>query len=131
MQPESERDKRATDGLTIRNAEGLDLRNLRMRWQAQAPEAKWAHGLALHTVRDFQIAQFNSQSLPKSPQAAVLLADTQRGVLAWPLLEPIGPVYCQVTGSQTKDLHIQTPDTKKLPQLVVDPAARKSVVIMR
>ncbi|AWM31525.1 glycoside hydrolase family 28 protein [Hymenobacter nivis] len=129
MQPESERDKRATDGLTIRNAEGLDLRNIRVSWQAQAPEAKWAHGLALHTVRDFQIAQFDSPPFSQSPQAAVLLADTQRGALAWPLLAPIGPFYCQVTGSQTKELHVQTPDAKKMPQLVVEPAARKAVII--
>ena len=131
MQPESERDKRATDGLTIRNAEGLDLRNIRLSWPAQSSEAQWAHGLALHTVRNFRIAQFDSPPFSPSSMAAVLLADTQRGALAWPVLAPIGPVYCQVTGSQSKELRIQTPDAKKLPQLVVEPSARKAVVRTR
>lgn len=131
MEPEAERDKRATDGLTIRNAEGLDLRNVGLRWQAQAPEAKWAHGLALHTVRDFHIAQFDSPALLQSPQAAVLLADTQRGMLVWPGLASPGAVYCQVTGSQTRTLLIQGPHSKKLTQLAVEPAARKAVTLSR
>ena len=131
MQPESERDKRATDGLTIRNAEALALRNIRLGWQAQAPEVKWAHGLALHTVRDFRIAQFDSPPFSPTSPAAVLLVDTQRGVLNWPALAPSGPAYCQVTGGQTKELRIQAADTKKLPQLTVEPAARQAVIITR
>lgn len=129
MRAESERDKRATDGLAIRNAEGLDLRHVAVDWDAQAPEAKWAHGLALRTVRDFRIAQFDSRPAPPNRQAAVLLADTERGSLVWPALPPAGPVYCQVTGRQTRDLRIQAANPKKLPQLAMEPAFRKAVLI--
>jgi hypothetical protein len=129
MRPESERDKRASDGLTIRNAEGLDLRNIRLSWQAPTPEPKWGHGLALHNVRNFRIAQLDSPPfLPASP-AAVLLADTQRGVLNWPAPGPAGLVYCQITGSQTKELRIQSAAANKLPQLTVEPAVQKAVII--
>lgn len=129
MRAESERDKRATDGLAIRNAEGLGLRHVAVDWDAPAPEARWAHGLALRTVRDFRIAQFDNRPAPLNPHAAVLLADTRRGSLVWPALPPAGPVYCQVTGRQTRDLRIQAANPKKLPQLAMEPAAEKAVTI--
>lgn len=130
MRAESEPDKRATDGLAIRNAEGIDLRNVALDWDAQAPEAQWAHGLALRTVRDFRIAQLISQP---PTQAALLLENTQRGTLTWPAPppSPSGAPYCQVAGHQTRDLRVQTPEGKKTAGLTIKPAARRAVIIMR
>ena len=131
MRPESERDKRATDGLAIRNAEGIEVRHVALDWDAHAPEATWAHGLALRSVRDFRIEQFESRPAPQNYRAAVLLADTRRGWLAWPALAPAGPVYCEITGAQTQAVRIQAPNPKKLPLLVVATEARKAVVLTR
>ena len=128
---ESERDKRATDGLAIRNAEGLDLRDVALDWNAQAPEPKWAHGLALRTVRDFRIAQFTNRPAPHNQWAAVLLANAQRGVLVWPARLPAGPAYCAVTGAQTRELRIQAAGVGQLPQLVVAREAKKALTITR
>ena len=129
MRPESERDTRASDGLSIQNAEQLGLRNVRLTWDAPTPQPNWRHGLALHTVRDFRIEQF--ERLGATPSLAALrLADTQRGWLAWPALAPAGPVYCQVAGAQTKELRIQAAGAKRLPQLAVEPAAHKAVTLL-
>ena len=129
LHAESERDKRATDGIAISNAEGIDLRAVALDWDAQAPEPKWAHGLALRTVRNFRIAQFENRSVPQNREAAVLLTDAQHGSLNCSAPTPVGQVYCQVTGSQTRDLRIQAPKLIKPAQLTVEPAARKAVLI--
>lgn len=128
MQPESERDLRAEDGLALRNAELVSLRNVHLTWEAPTPTPNWRHGLALRTVRDFRIEQFGSAgAVPNS--AALLLADTQHGWLAWPALAPLWPVYCQVAGANTQALRIQSAGARRLPQLAVEPAARPGVVL--
>ena len=129
MRAEAERDKRATDGFSIRNAEEIDVHDVALDWDARAVEAKWAHGLALRTVRDFRVARFDNHSIPQNRQAAVLLTDTQRGALTWPTLDPVGPVYCKVAGDQTRDLHIEASGTPKMPLLTIEAAARKAVTV--
>lgn len=103
-----EPDKRATDSISIRSAQGLVLR----------------------TVRTSRIEQFDNRPAPQNSHAAVLLADTQQGSLTWPAVPPSGPVYCQVTGAQTREVYLPAATSQKLALLNVEPAARLGVLLM-
>ena len=131
MRPESEKDKRTDDGIAIRNAEQISLRNVALRWDQQDSEPKWRHGLALHTVRDFRIEQFTNTPFTQNQSTAVLLNDTQRGWLAWPALPPSAAVYCQVAGARTQEVRIQMSEKRNQAGLVVDRGAKKGVVLTR
>lgn len=128
IRPESEPDKRTDSGIAIANTAYFSVRNVAITW-APSPRAEllWRHGLALRAVHDFRIEQFSSTSPALLAASALLLADAQRGWLAWPPLGPAAGLYCAITGSETRAIQIQALWRRARPQLRVAPEAKSAI----
>jgi hypothetical protein len=82
MLPENAPDKRATDALQVTHVRGLRIRDLAVRWAADAPEPKWRSALVLRSVAGYDVDGFDGRpGLPGSQHPAVVIDEASRGTL--------------------------------------------------
>jgi hypothetical protein len=108
MEPEDAPDKRASDALQITHVQGLDLRNLSVRWSASAPEPKWGSALALRQVSDYTVDAFSGrQGRTASDLPAIVLADTTGGTVSRSRATTGCRTLIRVEGDANRDLVFQ------------------------
>jgi hypothetical protein len=72
MEAEGKPDKRATDGLIVRDAAQVRLEDLDIRWNtARGTEPKWRSGLRVERADDLRLEQVRIGAAPGSGEPAV------------------------------------------------------------
>lgn len=82
MEPEEMPDKRATDAIQVNGVDGLKLRNLSVKWDAERPEKKWRSALVLKDVSGVELDNITARQGLKDGSAPVIaLENVVDGVL--------------------------------------------------
>ncbi len=114
MLPENTADKRATHGLRVEGVRGFRLKDFALKWNQEKPEPKWASGLYLKDVDDFEIDGFRGrQGLTGSKTAAVVLENVTDGVVKNSRATEGCGTFLELRGAGTKNLSIWSNDASR------------------
>jgi hypothetical protein len=81
MTPESTPDKRASHGLVAEGVEGLRIRELELRWEADNPEPGWRSAVVIRKARDVELSGFVGGSAPGAADVPAVVMEDVDGAL--------------------------------------------------
>lgn len=81
MTPESTPDKRATHGLVAEAVDGLRMRDVEVRWAADAPEPRWQSAVVIRKARDVELSGFVGRSAPGAAHVPAVVMEDVEGAL--------------------------------------------------
>ncbi len=111
MHSETIPDKRATHALEVENANDLSIGRMRVHWD-EAAEEKWQSALAVTNVRRLTVDDFRGRAGGASASYSVIALHNVREADVQGV-EPTAAtdVLIQVSGEQTKDVHVANNDS--------------------
>jgi polygalacturonase len=105
MEPESTRDKRTSNAITVDGVTGLKLREVSVHWDDRAPESGWKSGLSLANVDHFELDDVTiRQGIPGSEIPAILLTNAADGIIRGGQALPGTGRFFEVAGANTRHL---------------------------
>jgi hypothetical protein len=114
MLPENTADKRATHALRVEGVRGFRLQDFSLKWDEEKPEPKWASGLYMKGVDDFEIEGFRGrQGLKHGKAAAMVLENVTDGIVRNSRATEGCGAFLEVRGDQTKKLSVFNNDVSK------------------
>jgi hypothetical protein len=107
MLPENTADKRATHAVRIEGVRGLKLADVSLEWDREKTEPKWAGGLHLKDVEEFEIDGFRGrQGLQDGRSAAIVLENVADGVVRTSHAAEGCGTFLEVRGERTARLSV-------------------------
>jgi polygalacturonase len=107
MLPENAPDKRAEDALLVERVQGVQIRDLSVRWNEEETEAKWRSALVLRKVSVFDVDGFKGrQGLRSSNAAPILIEDADQGAIRNGEATEGSRRLVHVDGAATRDVTI-------------------------
>ena len=114
MDVEDAKDKRATDGMRIENVNGLQMRDVSIKWKDEPTEPAWQSALVLKNVRDFTIDSFSGrQGLKKKNNPAIILDNCVEGIIRNSTASDGTETFIHIKGARTKDLTLRDNDLSR------------------
>ena len=114
MDVEDAKDKRATDAMRIENVNGLQMRDVSIKWNEESTEPAWQSALVLKDVRDFTIDSFSGrQGLKKKGNPTIILDECVEGVVRNSTANDGTATFIHIKGARTKDLTLRNNDSSK------------------
>jgi polygalacturonase len=111
---EDAKDKRATDGMRIENVNGLQMRDVSIKWNEAQTEPAWQSALVLKNVRDFTIDSFaGRQGLKTKDSPAIVLDNCVDGVVRNSSAIDGTGIFVQINGATTNNLTLRNNATSK------------------
>jgi len=114
MRPEDAVDKRATDAIRVERVRGLEMRHVRVQWETEGAEPKWASAAVFRNVRDLVVDGFRGrQGLLVSPFPALLLEDVSDALIRESKAEPGCGTFLRVAGSGSANIRMRNNDLEQ------------------
>ena len=107
MLPEDAPDKRAGHAFEVFQVDDLTLENVRVTWDEEAPEPKWASALFLKEVRDLELLRFHGrQGLIGADAPVVQLHNVSQAVIRHCEAAPDANTLFRFEGAGTQGIYL-------------------------
>ncbi len=115
MQPEDAPDKRANHALEASSVDDLRLDDVRITWDEEAPEPKWASALVLQEVHGLELFGFQGrQGLIGADTPVIQMQNVQHAVIRHCEGVPGANTLIRFEGENTKSIYIGMINSKNL-----------------
>lgn len=110
MQAEMLPDKRAKQGLLVKNVNGLRMTNVQVSWDTEPTEPKWTHALELNDVANAQLSGLNLRQglFTQDTIAAMRLHNVRQTVVRNNTAAAGCGIYARITGSNTRQVEVES-----------------------